>query len=100
MWQTAQPWCHGRGKTVAMPASADTLRLHLDYSEWASRRVLEAASRLTPEQLGRDFSTADRTVPGTLAHIFGADRAWLARVHSEPAVVRLAPEELVLDNLR
>jgi len=63
-----------------MPVSADSLRMHLDYSAWASNRLMDAASKLSPDELGRDFQTADKTVRDTLAHIFGADRIWLARV--------------------
>ena len=67
-----------------MPASADTLRLHLDYSAWASQRMLEAASKLTEEDLHRDFKTADKNVVGTLAHAFAADRVWLGRIQGNP----------------
>jgi len=64
-----------------MPVSADTLRLHLEYSKWASQRLLDAAAKLSPEELARDFQTSDKTLAGTLAHIFAADRIWLSRVN-------------------
>jgi len=63
-----------------MPVSADTLRLQLDYSAWASQRVLDAVEKLTPEELTRDFKTADKNALETLVHVFAADRIWLARV--------------------
>jgi uncharacterized damage-inducible protein DinB len=63
-----------------MPVSADVLRTHLDYTAWASARLVEAAAALPPEQLTHDFQTADKSVLGTLVHVFGADRIWLARV--------------------
>ena len=63
-----------------MPASADTLRLHLDYSAWASNRMLDAASKLSEEELSRDFKTSDKCVASTLAHAFAADRIWLQRI--------------------
>jgi len=56
---------------------------HLDYSAWASDELLRAASQLPPGDLERDFGTADRSVLGTLGHIFAADRAWLSRVLGE-----------------
>ena len=56
------------------------LELHLDYSAWASRELVNAAAQLSGEELVRDFSTADRSVLGTLAHVFAADRVWLVRV--------------------
>ena len=67
-----------------MAVSADVLRTHLDYTFWASRALVEAARGLTPEELGRDFGTADKSVLGTLVHIFAADRVWLARFLGEP----------------
>lgn len=64
----------------SMPISAETLRLHLDYTAWASNRLLDAAAGLSLEERERDFGTADKSVVGTLVHVFGADRIWLARV--------------------
>ena len=60
------------------------LQTHLEYSAWASRELVAAASRLSAGELTRDFGTADRSVLGTLAHVFGADRIWLARVTGAP----------------
>jgi uncharacterized damage-inducible protein DinB len=68
-----------------MAVSADTLRTHLAYTTWASRRLVDAAARLTPEELTRDFQTADRSVLRSLAHVFAADRVWLARLTHAPA---------------
>ena len=76
-----------------MPVSADTLRLQLDYSAWASQRLLDAAAKLSPEELKRDFQTADKTVLDTLAHVYAADRIWLARVKGEPRATFLDPED-------
>jgi len=67
-----------------MPTSADCVRDHLEYSAWASRRLVDAAAILSPEELTRDFGTSDRSVLGTLAHTFGADRVWLARMTGRP----------------
>jgi len=54
--------------------------MHLDYTAWASSRLVEAASKLSPEELTRDFQTADHSVLGTLVHCFAADRVWMARI--------------------
>jgi len=67
-----------------MTVSADTLRTHLDYTAWATARLLEAAAKLSPEELTRDFGTADKNVVGTLAHVFAADRIWMARIQGQP----------------
>ncbi len=57
-----------------------TLKQHLAYSAWASRRLVEAAAKLSEAELTRDFGTTDKSVLGTLVHVFAADRVWLARV--------------------
>jgi uncharacterized damage-inducible protein DinB len=67
-----------------MPVTADALRDHLEYSAWATRRLLDAAARLSPAELSRDFGTSERSILGTLAHTFGGDRLWLARVAGGP----------------
>lgn len=64
-----------------MPASAEVLRDHLDYTAWASGLLLDAARQLTPDELNRDFGTGDKSVLGTLVHIFAGDRIWLERMH-------------------
>jgi len=63
-----------------MTISGETLRLHWEYTIWASARVMKAASELTPEERERNFGTADKSVTGSLAHIFAADRVWLNRI--------------------
>jgi uncharacterized damage-inducible protein DinB len=67
-----------------MAISPEVLQDHIDYNAWASLRLLEAAAHLTPEELNRDFLTADHSVLGTLVHIYFADRIWLARVQGAP----------------
>lgn len=56
------------------------LLTHINYSEWSSQRLLDAAAALPEEELTRDHGTADKSVLGTLVHLFAADRLWLARV--------------------
>src|SRR5215831_5321055 len=66
-----------------MPVSAGVLRDHLSYTAWASQRLVHAVEHLSHEQLIHDFKTADGGILGTLVHVFGADRIWLARVLGE-----------------
>jgi uncharacterized damage-inducible protein DinB len=66
-----------------MLVSAEVLRSHIAYTAWASRMLVEAAGGLSREELTRDFGTADKSVLGTLVHIFAADRVWLARLNRE-----------------
>ena len=67
-----------------MSVSADTLRTHIDYTAWASQRLVEAAALLSPDELNRDFQTADRSILETLVHIFAGDRLWLSRLAGGP----------------
>ena len=63
--------------------SAEVLRMHLDYSAWASARLLDAVATLPAAELQRDFGTADKSIIGTLTHTYGGDRVWLARVRGD-----------------
>ncbi len=59
---------------------AELLRQHLEYSAWASRKLVQAVKDLSLGDRMRDFGTADKNALGTLVHIFAADRMWLGRV--------------------
>lgn len=76
--------------------TAEILRLQLSYTTWASQRLVKAAAELTPEDLRRDFGTADKSVLGTLVHVMAADRIWLARVLGEPPAAFTTEEDFQL----
>jgi uncharacterized damage-inducible protein DinB len=82
-----------------MAVSAETLRLHLDYTAWASRRLCDCALKLTEGELTRDFKTSDKTVLDTLVHIYAADRVWLSRVQGNSPGPFLSPEDRQLSTL-
>jgi uncharacterized damage-inducible protein DinB len=67
-----------------MSVSAEVLTHHFEYSAWASRRLVEAAAQLSDDELTRDFGTSDRSVLGTLVHVFAADRVWYFRLGGGP----------------
>jgi uncharacterized damage-inducible protein DinB len=77
----------------------DQLRLHVNYSAWASRRLLEAASMLPPSDLTRDFKTADRCVLDTLVHTFAGDRVWYKRVKGIPYTEFIEAEDRSIEAL-
>ena len=79
-----------------MAVSPGTVRRHLAYTEWATARLLGAARELPPQDLLRDFGTADKSVLGTLTHLFGADRVWLARLQGG---AQEWPREYALEDL-
>jgi len=77
----------------AMPMTLDVLLNHLNYTAWASHRLVGAAEKLSPEELMRDFGTADRNVLGTLVHVYAADRVWLGRIEGNPPARFIVPEQ-------
>lgn len=74
--------------------TTEDARTHLRYSSWASRRLLDAALQLPPEQLQRDMSVSHKGVLETLNHIHMADRAWLYRVLEQPPATGQGPLEV------
>lgn len=54
------------------------------YNRWATGRVLDAAGRLTDEQLGRPLSGSFPSVRETLAHVVAAEWVWLSRWGGDP----------------
>ena len=83
-----------------MPISVGTLRMQLDYSAWATQRLLDVAAKLPPEELTRDFQTADKCVLDTLAHIYAGDRMWLSQVLGAPRATFVDPEDCDLTLLQ
>jgi uncharacterized damage-inducible protein DinB len=75
-----------------MPTLVDVLRNNLNYTAWASGKLLDAAGGLSPQELVRDFATADHNVLGTLVHVYAADRLWLNRVEGNPPARFMVPE--------
>lgn len=79
----------------------ELLAQNLEYSLWASMKVLEAAEKLSSEEAALDRGNSFGGILDTLVHVFRADRVWLKRFLGEP----LAPfvvegEDLSLAVLR
>ncbi len=66
-----------------MTSTRQILRYEIDFTTWANERVLRVAAALTPEQLVQDFKTSDKSILGTLAHCYRAERVWLKRLINE-----------------
>lgn len=64
--------------------SANLLRTYVDYMIWAANRLMASVADLSPDELTQDFHTSDKSILGTLVHIFAADRTWLARLRGGP----------------
>ncbi len=57
---------------------ADVKRLFV-YTEWANGLAMEAAAKLSDDDLRRDFTISHRSIFGTLLHMAGAEWLWLER---------------------
>lgn len=57
---------------------AETLRKQYAYNSWATRRVLEAAAKLTPEQLHEAGTAGNGSVRDTFIHLMVTHRGWLS----------------------
>ena len=51
------------------------------YTEWANGLALDAAEKLSAEQLLQDTKISHQSILGTLAHMAGAEWIWLERWH-------------------
>jgi uncharacterized damage-inducible protein DinB len=59
--------------------TAVEIRTHLHYTGWASRKVLDAALALSPDQQAKPMGVSHESILGTLGHIHFADRIWYKR---------------------
>ena len=50
-----------------------------NYTEWANKLALDAAAKLSDEDLRRDFGISHKSIFGTLLHMAGAEWIWLER---------------------
>ena len=66
--------------------TAHEVRTHIRYSGWASRKLLDAAREVPPEEMARANGISHGSLLGTLAHIYEADTIWYIRTvdASEP----------------
>ncbi len=56
------------------------VRTYIGYSGWASRKVLEAALALPPEDRAKPMGVAHESIANTLAHINFGDAIWFSRI--------------------
>ena len=65
--------------------STALIRDHYDYHRWANHRLFDVAVGLGPEATTRDMGQhwSSPTLKGMFAHVYGADRLWLARWKGE-----------------
>ena len=70
-------------------------RLHLRYSAWASRKLVEAVRAVPDPDFEKSVGISHGSLLGTLAHVHWADWLWFTRVvepREQPAQTREALE--------
>jgi len=59
----------------------DGLRALYDYNYWANARVLNAATKVSPDQLQAPARLSHGSLRGTLVHTLGTEIVWRLRCH-------------------
>ena len=54
--------------------------LHLRYSGWASRKLMDAVRALPPDDRNRPLGVSHNSILQTLGHVYWADWIWCSRV--------------------
>lgn len=60
--------------------TAEEARIHIRYSGWASRKLMDAVGALDPDVRTRPMGVSHESIEKTLAHIYYADAIWYARL--------------------
>jgi uncharacterized damage-inducible protein DinB len=75
--------------------TAQEALLHLRYSTWASRKLMDAVLALPEDQADRPTGVSHGSLLGTLGHIYLADRGWCSRM-IDPSLERRTESNLEL----
>ena len=73
--------------------TSEEVVVHIRYTGWASRKLLDAARQLPAEVLSKDLAVSHSSILGTLAHTFFADAIWYMRA-VDPAMPYPNPKEV------
>jgi uncharacterized damage-inducible protein DinB len=57
-------------------ATSDPIEILLGHDRWATRLIIEACAKLTPEQFHQRFEMGPGSLHDTATHIIGAMRVW------------------------
>jgi uncharacterized damage-inducible protein DinB len=78
------------------------IQLLYDYNYWASKRLLQTAEQVAPDQLTQSLPMSWNSVLGTFAHIMGAEWIWRMRCQERvsPAALLDASQFTTLATLR
>jgi uncharacterized damage-inducible protein DinB len=60
-----------------MSVAKSILLTDIQYSAWATQRLLDACDALTVDEFERNLGASHESIGGTLRHIYDGDRFWL-----------------------
>ena len=79
----------------------ETIRLLYDYTRWADVKMLDAVSKLPPDQFTKDMGSSLKSVRDTVVHLASAQWIWLSRWKGEsPKAMWAAAEYPTLASVR
>jgi len=82
-------------------SALEQVRALYEYNEWANNHVLDAAAKLTPEELARELGASFGSIQGNLWHAVGAQALWLSRWQATPPPkIRQLQEGRALEMIR
>ena len=55
------------------------------FSSWATNRILDALAQMPEDLYVKDMKSSHGGIHGTLVHLIGAEKRWLARFNGIPA---------------
>jgi uncharacterized damage-inducible protein DinB len=79
--------------------TAAEARIHLRYSGWASRKLVDAAGELSPEARIRPMGVSHESLQKTLGHIYAADQVWYSRTVDASVPLPAVGQEYTMDAL-
>jgi uncharacterized damage-inducible protein DinB len=75
--------------------TAEMVRTLYRYSAWATARIFQAATRLSPAELASPSGASFSSVRETLVHIMAAQWIWLSRWNGTSPTSMLDPREFL-----
>jgi len=87
-----------RYKMITYMTAAEA-RIHLRYSRWASRKLVDAAGELSPENRTRPMGVSHESLQKTLGHIYAADQVWYSRTVDSSVPLPALGQEYTMETL-
>ena len=80
--------------------TAQEARTHIQYTAWASRKMLDAVESLPESERTKENGVSHKSILGTLTHTYWADRVWYIRAVDSTMTMPQPGSSLTLDQLK